>query len=237
MEDWHEDNMLEKLYRLLDSPEPNQVELAYQLMLGMGVPYQEHGIARRLTNTGYKLGFCLRYGFIEYIRDIDRLYLQNFDFEEISPMIGQLKHLYEVEIRKGKVAVLPAQIGYLQKLWKLDLENNVLADLPTQIGYLHSLEYLNLRQNNLPTLPASIGDLKRLRNLKLDYNQITHLPEEIGDVATLELLDLSNNLLTKIPERLYEIPRLAYLFLTGNPINKTDIRTIREKMPKTKVIF
>jgi Leucine-rich repeat (LRR) protein len=236
MENWHENDMLDKLLLLLDSPEPEQIELAYQLMFGMGIPFQERYITQKLTNTGYKIGFCLRYGFLEYIQHIEKLYLKDF-YGEISPLIGQLKHLQEIEIRCSKMEVLPAQIGYLRKLWRLDLENNALQNLPEEIGYLRNLVYLNVSHNALQNLPTNIGDLHNLRTLKLDYNELVALPEDITQLHALEALDLSHNRLISLPAHIWELPRLTYLFLSGNPLAPEEVQELRKKMKNKRLFF
>jgi Leucine-rich repeat (LRR) protein len=171
------------------------------------------------------------------ISNLKNLEYLNFGsgISEISPKIGELKNLKEIDLRDCEIKKVPVEFGNLKNLEKLDLsycssitnfsefignlENLKYLDMnscywksPKEIGNLSKLEELNLQDNNIETLPKEFENLKSLKNLNLRYNSLTEFPEFIGNFNNLEILDMSSNSIND------EIPKLY-----NNLYNLTDI--------------
>lgn len=102
---------LEKLTKLLESSDKASVELAFQLLRGMGLSSDER-LHKLLTNTGNKIAFCLKYGFVDAIKGLERLYIHQEIFTKLPAEIGELRNLEELELRQNQLGELPRQIAF-----------------------------------------------------------------------------------------------------------------------------
>jgi len=134
-----------------------------------------------------------------------------WNIQYLSPSIGRLGELRELDLERAKLTSLPDEIWYLRNLIKLNLfgseritslspsigrlqelreldlgQTEQLASLPDEIGNLCSLITLNLYDSGVKSLPPSIGRLQELKELDLSgTQQLTSLPDEIGNLGKL----------------------------------------------------
>lgn len=134
----------------------------------------------------------------------------------LSPKIGELFILQQLDLSDNRLTFLPDTFGKLDFLERLDISGNSLVCLPTTFGDLKQLRYLNLERNDLKHLPNSFGRLKRLRRLNLAHNLFTELPECVLGLPRLSHLDIKNNYhITVLPGQLGLLPRLHFLEAMG----------------------
>jgi Leucine-rich repeat (LRR) protein len=154
---------------------------------------------------------------------LNRLHMRNLQLPEISPSLGTLQQLQELEMSNNShLKGIPQEIGQLVNLSKLDLYGNKLKILPPTIGNLKNLKILDLRQNclSIETLPAQLGNLVGLERIFLANNKLGNIPQEVLSMKNLKVLDMSNNELHDIPEQLCVLTGLTKLNLSGNALKR-----------------
>jgi Leucine-rich repeat (LRR) protein len=149
--------------------------------------------------------------------DLRVLGLEHNPLDVLSPAIGQLRQLEELDLSFCHLRALPDEIGRLTKLRKLNLHLNCVSDLPASFGELASLEDLDLGMNtSLQTLelvgarpmtavPAALARLRKLRRLVLAMNELADIPAWLGDLP-IEELDISSNRFAKFPDAILRLP-------------------------------
>lgn len=161
----------------------------------------------------------------------------NAGIETLTPAVGKLGNLIELNLVFNRLKRLPPEIGGLKRLEMLHVAENDLEALPPEIGDLERLgggkaqptkrvkgpdralmDKFDLSGNRLKTLPPEIGRL-RFRDhamLILDRNEFTELPPELADMQ-LKALSIQDNKLTSLPEELSNMnPYAWFLSLRGN---------------------
>lgn len=137
---------------------------------------------------------------------------------ELPELIGLMRALTTIDLRKNGLRRLPESLGQLHRLESLTSMDNELESLPDVFHHLQHLFYLDLRENGLRSLPPSIGALESLKNLVLRDNCLSTLPDEIGQLKRLQRLDLSRNPLTSLPAALRHCESLEHLDISGTLI-------------------
>lgn len=127
---------------------------------------------------------------------------------------------------------LSPDVGHLTSLRELQLSRNRLKSLPDSICRLKNLEVIWMNFNSVEELPECIGELRKLRSIHAIGNKLTRLPESIRNLRKLETLDVSHNQLTALPYSICEfdettgspvLPNLRELVLYRNPLNEADV--------------
>lgn len=127
---------------------------------------------------------------------------------------------------------LSPNVGHLTSLRELQLSKNRLTSLPDSICRLVNLEVIWMDSNSIEELPECIGELRKLRSIHAAGNKLTRLPESIRNLRKLETLDVSHNQLTALPYSICEfdettgspvLPNLRELVLYRNPLNEEDV--------------
>jgi Leucine-rich repeat (LRR) protein len=152
-----------------------------------------------------------------------RLHIRNLQLPQISPTIGTLQQLQELEMRDNShLKSIPQEIGQLVNLTRLDLFGNKFKNLPATIGNLRNLRVLDLRSNclSIETLPAQLGNLVGLEKIFFSNNKLGNIPQEVIQMTGLKVLDMSNNELHDIPEQLAGLVNLTKLNLSGNALKR-----------------
>jgi len=155
-------------------------------------------------------------------------FYQNLHFGRLSPALGNLSQLKELDMRGDNstevlVDSIPSSLGNLQELESLNLAYNKLTGpIPASLGNLAKLTEMHLEYNLLGgAIPSSLGNLIKLQTLNLSQNQMTgHIPAELGNLAEAVTINLTSSGLGSgpIPPSLGNLSKLQYLYLDGNAL-------------------
>lgn len=137
----------------------------------------------------------------------------------ISPDIGLLIHLKELDLSGCLLKQLPEAIVRLENLEVLTLKFNQLTKLPDSIDRLSQLRELDISHNHeLQALPKNIGKLKSLNRLIIDHDDLDVLPDEICELENLHEIQAHHNHLRKLPARLERLCELRILDVHNNKL-------------------
>ncbi|OJJ23703.1 hypothetical protein BKI52_04965 [marine bacterium AO1-C] len=137
----------EKILQLLKTDDHKNIELAFQLCIGLKGKYGEV-----LTKVLRKHVLpCLRYG-------LETEYIENLE---------------ELNLTHENLKIFPSEILRLKKLRGLRMWHNQLKEIPPEISQLTNLEALSLQYNQLTTLPKEISQLTKLRDVYLYGNKFS----------------------------------------------------------------
>ena len=150
--------------------------------------------------------------------EIYEINLSKSELTVLPEAIGNFTSLQTLNLKFNKLTKLPEAIGNLASLQELDLSENKLTKLPEAIGKLTSLQSLNLYNNQLSAFPEVIGNLSSLQSLNLSGNILRKLPETIGILTSLHKLDFGLNQLIELPEAIGNLTSLKKLYLDGNQL-------------------
>ncbi|KOY88117.1 hypothetical protein AD998_08310 [bacterium 336/3] len=197
---------------------------------------------------GYEYDFSEMSSFkslqVIYIKSMDEMtfHIKNFKnlialrinegLIKLSPLIGELTLLRELNLSDCKLKSLPKEIGRLTNLRYLFLDDNELKTLPKEIGNMKNLRYLFISNNQLESLPEEIGQLGNLEELWLETNQIKSIPKSIGNCKKLKYVHMSGNLLMDVPVEINNIESLVYFRITSNKIPQEKLKELKKKIPK-----
>lgn len=139
----------------------------------------------------------------------------------------------------GKIDALHPRIDSLINLQYLYVINENLTTLPKGIGALKNLQQLYLSGNQLKAIPDTLYTLPHLKRLDLRGNQLSHIPQEIGKLKSLEFLYLNDNPQLDFisADAIGKLKNLKYLNLKGTKINRNQIETIKQLLPKTQIEY
>lgn len=142
----------------------------------------------------------------------------NKKIAELSPQIGNLVNLEELNLSSNMFSTLPSDFGNLKNLKKLNLGGDFLTSFPEVLLNLPLLEELNLESQKISELPNNLTGLKNLKNLDLRSNELQILPYSIGHLINLETLNLEQNKITSISEEIKLCSQLKNLNLAFNEL-------------------
>ncbi|MCP4134834.1 MAG: leucine-rich repeat domain-containing protein, partial [bacterium] len=165
------------------------------------------------------------------VTSLEKLYLGNAVFKEITDDIAKLKNLKELTFYNGEIESISEKIGKLKFLKSLTInDNDKLKSIPAAIGELSGLENLELSYNEmLQELPESIGKLNNLKELDVYRCSLKQLPASIGDLENLETMNLQDNQLSSLPATLHKLKKLKDLDLDDNPLDYPQV--LRNNIP------
>ena len=140
--------------------------------------------------------------------------LETLDFRECNlteiPEFLCMPHIKTFILHKNKLNSVTPQIGNMTSLEELNLDQNNLTTLPPEITKLKKLQILHLDYNRIEIIP----DLRGLQNLQwicANGNPITEFPNFLSEMPSLELIAIRSNIHTQ-KERL-NINRKLYRLL------------------------
>ncbi|KAF7081489.1 hypothetical protein CFC21_085427 [Triticum aestivum] len=132
---------------------------------------------------------------------------------------GRFTKLYLSE--RGLSGPISPSLGNLTFLRELDLSSNGFTVEIPPLNHLQRLEYLDLGDNSLRgTIPDTLTNCSNLQALYLYYNLlIGELPSSVGCLSNLvSLIVGGNNLTGEIPPSLKNSSQLQIILLTDNKI-------------------
>lgn len=183
---------------------------------------------------------------ISSLKRLTYIHLANNKISSVSPEMGLLKNVKELNLSNNLLESLPDQffdmtglvklllfsnkitelnkgIKKLKKLKTLSMMDNQLSKLPIETGDLSALEYLFLSQNKLQgAFPQCILSLTNLKSLVMNNNNLSGpIPEGISNLSKLENLSVTNNKFSSLPASLGELGQLEYFYAMKNEIEGT----------------
>ena len=131
--------------------------------------------------------------------------------DEIVSKIFTLTSLKKLHLIECLFDLSPS-IGLLQNLEELDISSSAIVQIPKEIGNLANLEALTMIDTRIEwgELPASIGNLKKLECLDINSSDISELPNEFWDLTSLRSLN-ALSLSIKIPPSIKRFKNLEIL--------------------------
>jgi len=150
----------------------------------------------------------------------------------ISPKLGELACVRELDFSCNKIENIPPELGQCMRLRSLKLNGNRLKTLPSTIGTCRLLEEIVASENEIIKLPGELGNLSVLRVLKMQNNKLVELPPELGDCLILENIDCTNNAnISNVPQEVLSNASL----LTWMCRHNKQHRTLLQELESTNV--
>jgi|GEM_PF-5803010 Bacterial surface proteins containing Ig-like domains len=165
------------------------------------------------------------------VRNITALDAVNDSISDLSG-IENLTNLKRLDLNSNQVNDL-SNLQHLTRLSTLNLSNNQLTNIDI-IGKLKSLTSLNLSGNQIDDI-SSLDQLTKLTTFNLRNNQISDI-SILKKFTNLTNLYLDQNQISNI-NPLKVLNKLKYLYLTQNPISESDIKTLRNAIPRCRITY
>lgn len=209
-----EKNNLQKVFQLIYTEDPHNIELALTMCKGLGIDLIEqlkiefHHLIDLSSNnyTGNKirqLQFSNLNEFFEFKKDIQHISLLSIN--------GKKYNLIEQKINTT----------YLENLKKLELIHIPFSTCPTEFTKLTTLTTLTCHNNQLDTIPSTILHFQNLNHLNFSYNQISKINHNVLSQLDLQDIYLSHNQLTQINfSELSKLKILLTVDISNNPIRE-----------------
>ena len=143
----------------------------------------------------------------------EELSLRGRGIKTLSPEIGKLKNLTELNLSENQLTSIPKELGQLTNLTKIYLSSNQLTRIPKEIGQLTNLKVLSLYKNKLGMLPAEISNLWDLRKLYIDNNQFSCFPACIEKLSNIERFSIDAEYIPELAEKMTKFPKMMCLYL------------------------
>jgi len=150
-----------------------------------------------------------------------KLNLSSKKLDYVSPVIGQIKSIQDINLKWNQLTDLPDELAALDQLHSLNLGCNCFRHLPSVFAFVPSLRILHLFDNAIQQLNGTVlGSMSGLTTLNLNNNQIESLPAEVGRLINLEILSIESNQLRELPTEICFLTKLKELRIARNQINK-----------------
>ena len=148
--------------------------------------------------------------------------------------LTNLKKL-KFSVKSGIDCVVSPKIGHVHQLQELEIVGTFANYLPDEIGELSPLEKLKINCLYLKKLPESIGKLQNLKELRCyGSDNSTIILDFFSQLTSLHLLNLASLGTGHIPEVLFEMPFLQTLrFDSDAP--QGEIEGLKKALPNREV--
>lgn len=177
--------------------------------LSKHLTYFQH--LKHLNVSGNSLGkFPENLGRLKYLEVLSI----SLNDQEIPKTVWELTSLRYLCIRGGGYQTVSPQIGHLKQLEELELCDAPIQKLPISIEELQQLRILSMGMTSLKSLPETFGKLKNLEELFMEPHYITRFPESFGNLSKLKYLWISGELIEKYPPFFKKLTNLETLMLT-----------------------
>lgn len=242
--------LLDNFYKLLESHEPENMQLAFEMAKGMELDWGREAYI----------------GCWHLYQLHNRLYAQQHpnipspkDEDELIRIIRAVHRIKRLKLNADQLSYIPKR--YTERMIQLDyielrgvgdysplIENEFLHlrtkefriiglelnEFPQQLQHFSNIHSLNLSKNKIQEIPNWIGNLEEIRILNLNFNQLASLPNEMAQLKHLRSLWLAGNQLSNLPDWLAELKELRYLYIFDNPgLSSEAIAALRAVMPTT----
>lgn len=154
-EDFDETEAKTKIMSLINTGNKENIELAFSIAEGIGLPIEEWIVE---SNLGLLINWLSKY-----------ISLRG---STIKKKIVNLFETDEIYIKSKNLGKLPNGFEMLTNLKKLTLFRCGLKYIPSQIYSLTNLIFLNLNANKIKYIPKDISKLNNLNELYLFHNEI-----------------------------------------------------------------
>lgn len=111
-----------------------------------------------------------------------------------------------------------------------------IADLKPFLEGMNLREFAIYPEERLTQVPEEIMNMTNLEELTLSFNKLESIPSSIKNLKNLKKLSLQFNNLKALPPEIYEL-QLHELDLRSNEFDLKTLLEIKNKMPRTKLIF
>lgn len=187
---------VQKLIQLIESESLVNIDLALQLIKGMGLPNDRELHRLLLSYRPVKVRrLCLQKGFLQLFQNspgVLGITEYNLRFNDILPYFSQLHWLTGLDFANDpKFRTLPRGLEYFNYIKYLNLAYTSLSSLPKFMQHLSSLEELNLAYTPLKKLPLVLSFLMKLKTLHVTGTPIDNLFEILPHMPQLERIYLS----------------------------------------------
>lgn len=202
-------NHIQKLIQLIESESLTNIDLALQLIKGMGLP--DHRKLHRLLLSYRPVEarrLCLQKGFFQL-------------FQNAPGMLG----VSDYKLSFGDILPYFSKLDWLQGF---DFSHDAqLKTLPRGLEYFSYIKHLQLSYTSLTTLPSFIQHLSRLEQLNLSYTPLQKLPLVLSFLFNLKTLHLTGTLVNNLAEVLPHLPCLERLYLSASHLQNLDARLVQ----------
>lgn len=227
------------LFRLIETWEENNIELAFQLMEAN--PLLKTAAQQRYSNV---LHYVYKRSDLSGLAGVGtrsiRYFAEQLSWEPSEIDIDVLASLPIERINftyDNNVTALPYWIFYIKKLTSLKCAGQALTIIPPQIGQLKGLTELDLTNNAITTIPQEIAGAEKLQILNLDHNPVTNIPNKINKLVHLKWLCLEGTQIRTLPQTLLDLKNLEWLSVEKTPLgHKHGITKGRMLSPESSLL-
>ncbi|WP_299459516.1 leucine-rich repeat domain-containing protein [uncultured Microscilla sp.] len=236
----------QKLVKLLQDDDKQNVALAFQLCVGLKGQYSpqvqqalhqhpmlciRHDIEQAHTQSITHLSVYPN-NVAYHIKDsrlkvIDYQSVASYPHQEgLPPEIWQMTQLTALDLSHNDLQVLPEEILQLKNLRLLCLESNPNLDLKDafrKIKKMQSLRSLELSHINYKNLPIEIQQLRHIKQLGINFSHFMDEKDtlkKISHLAKLESLYLHSCSLFDLPKEISLLKSLHTLSLENNELDE-----------------
>lgn len=202
-------NHIQKLIQLIESESLVNIDLALQLIKGMGLPDNRKLHRLLLSYRPVKTRhLCLQKGFMQL-------------FQNAPGMLG----ISEYKLRFNDVLPYFTQLTWLKGL---DFSNDPeLKTLPRGLEYFTYIKHLQLSYTSLNTIPRFIQHLSNLEELNLSYTPLKKLPVAVSFLMKLKTLHVTGTTIENLFDILNHIPQLERLYLSASQLKNLDGKAVK----------
>ncbi|EAY26152.1 SiaC family regulatory phosphoprotein [Microscilla marina] len=211
-------NHIQKLIQLIESESLTNIDLALQIIKGMGLP--DHRKLHRLLLSYRPVKvrrLCLQKGFFHL-------------FQNTPGMLG----VSDYKLSFSDILPYFSKLSWLQGF---DFSNDAaLKTLPRGLEYFTHIKHLQLAYTSLTTLPGFLQHLSHLEQLNLSYTPFKKLPIVLSFLLHLKTLHITGTLIDNLPDVLPYLSKLEQLYVSANHLQNLDAQTERH-LKKIKEIW
>ena len=160
---------------------------------------------------------------------IKYLYIENTDLKNLLEGDIFSTNIREFVFLGSDLTQFHCIIGKLKALKSIVLKKNMLDEIPDSVLRYKKLESLSIVHNSFTALPENIAELKNLKRIDFSFNQLREIDCDVKSLPRLEELNLSNNEFKTFPDRIVEFENLKKLSIGHNSFNSLDEKVFQHQ--------